>query len=156
MFEHAYHIDLKAGEIIAIYEFNYKKRVDKYGYYKYKINDTEQKKIEQYAKSNSFSNEDFTSIYLLESDEALKQSEKAFEKKLEFINLKTNIPKILTNKDIITYIDDRESRIINIIVINLNIYKNKVCFNINNKTYTFNSIIDTNIYRLIFPDYINN
>ena len=33
LFEHAYHIDLKAGEIIAIYEFNYKKIVDEFGDY---------------------------------------------------------------------------------------------------------------------------
>ena len=153
---YAYLINLQNNEIISIYELE----IDKFPSYRtiaYLNNknkkdeiDVDSPIIKQYILDNNVRNVDLKEII---KGKSVLNDYIYYDKKEELVNLNTKyIVKNQDNKEI-TFNDYEESRIIKI---------KKLCITLDNKNniiinnnIRFNSIVNSSIYKVLFPNYIN-
>ena len=150
LFKNAYQINLKTNQIVNIYELYSTKIIGEYGKFYYEIKDNEYKRIvEDELKENLFHNEN-----KIIKVNYISQYRK-YEKKV-YNNFKDNLILKSNKGDILTCIDLEEARIIEFLKINLKLNGNEIIIYFANKNIKFYSIINPNIYKLLFPDFIEN
>ena len=158
LYYNAYQISLQNNEIISIFELKNKKIPSDryYDYYlneKIEINDEDYANIKQYILNNNIKNIDLKKIsmeeYLL-FDYLLSFN---IQQKFFGFNEKYILKKI--DNEEATFNDYEESRIIKMQKLRITLGNNNKIIIINNKII-FNSIVNSSIYRVLFPNYINN
>ena len=105
--------------------------------------------MEDELKENLFHNENkIIKVNYISQD-------RKYEKKV-YNNFKDNLILKSNKGDILTCIDLEEARIIEFLKINLKLNGNEIIIYFENKNIKFYSIVNPNIYKLLFPDFIEN
>ena len=149
-YEYAYIISLKYNEIVNIYNLNYIKETNLYGHINYKINKNEYNRIKQSFLLN-FINSDIKIDNIKEYDLFTYRN----NIKTTFINFKDNLNIIKEKGNSLICIDYKETRIIQLFKLNLQINDNYIFINLDDKTISIKSI-NPFIYKLIFPNCVYN
>lgn len=147
----AYQISLQNNEIISIFELKSKNSFINHYYFREEINIDEENytNIKQYALNNNVKNADLKTINI---KEYILKTYLDIYKGQEFIGFgEKYIFKKIDNEEI-TLNDYEESRIIKITKLCITLDNNNK-ININNNIH-FNSIVNSSIYKILFPNNI--